>query len=263
MLCREARNVAYLIQAIRHEDQVIAVMPYQRHQDFRLYYRTASLSLIRCYLRCIFSALADSHAKGIIHRDVKPANFLFDIKSRQGYLCDFGLAERMDPSAWHGKCLHSLPNITKGDLHGSLMPKPQSTFMQLKRQWQDWEKENPAYKAHNGGDHKTAPWYPRTPEEAQQLMSDAREHTAWQDTWRPAPHGGLLGGGVGSKANLANASAVHSASERVGVKKDDQRPSVRANRAGTRGFRAPEVLFKCPDQTVGASSPSHCARRRS
>lgn len=28
-------------------------------------------------------------------------------------------------------------------------------------------------------------------------------------------------------------------------------PSVRANRAGTRGFRAPEVLFKCPDQTVG------------
>lgn len=31
------------------------------------------------------------------------------------------------------------------------------------------------------------------------------------------------------------------------------RPSVRANRAGTRGFRAPEVLLKCPDQTVCAS----------
>jgi cell division control protein 7 len=30
------------------------------------------------------------------------------------------------------------------------------------------------------------------------------------------------------------------------------RPGVRANRAGTRGFRAPEVLLKCPDQTVGA-----------
>lgn len=25
---------------------------------------------------------------------------------------------------------------------------------------------------------------------------------------------------------------------------------MRANRAGTRGFRAPEVLLKCPDQTV-------------
>lgn len=29
------------------------------------------------------------------------------------------------------------------------------------------------------------------------------------------------------------------------------RPNLRANRAGTRGFRAPEVLFKCMDQTIG------------
>lgn len=29
-----------------------------------------------------------------------------------------------------------------------------------------------------------------------------------------------------------------------------KRPSARANRAGTRGFRAPEVLLKCPDQTI-------------
>lgn len=29
------------------------------------------------------------------------------------------------------------------------------------------------------------------------------------------------------------------------------RPAMKANRAGTRGFRAPEVLLKCPDQTVG------------
>ncbi|KAA8906496.1 hypothetical protein TRICI_005161 [Trichomonascus ciferrii] len=35
-----------------------------------------------------------------------------------------------------------------------------------------------------------------------------------------------------------------------GYKKDDQRPSRRANRAGTRGFRAPEVLLKCGSQTT-------------
>ena len=29
------------------------------------------------------------------------------------------------------------------------------------------------------------------------------------------------------------------------------RPAIRANRAGTRGFRAPEVLFKVTDQTNG------------
>ena len=33
-----------------------------------------------------------------------------------------------------------------------------------------------------------------------------------------------------------------------GYPKNDQRPSRRANRAGTRGFRAPEVLFKCTAQ---------------
>ena len=35
----------------------------------------------------------------------------------------------------------------------------------------------------------------------------------------------------------------------VGYPKEDTRPSKRANRAGTRGFRAPEVLFKCTSQT--------------
>lgn len=31
------------------------------------------------------------------------------------------------------------------------------------------------------------------------------------------------------------------------------RPMSKANRAGTRGFRAPEVLLKCPDQSGGTS----------
>ena len=35
-----------------------------------------------------------------------------------------------------------------------------------------------------------------------------------------------------------------------GYPKDDQRPARRANRAGTRGFRAPEVLLKCTAQST-------------
>ena len=34
-----------------------------------------------------------------------------------------------------------------------------------------------------------------------------------------------------------------------GVVVNDNRPSMKASRAGTRGFRAPEVLFKCHHQT--------------
>jgi hypothetical protein len=42
---------------------------------------------------------------------------------------------------------------------------------------------------------------------------------------------------------------------RIGFPQDDKRSAIKTNRAGTRGFRAPEVLLKCPDQTTGQYSP--------
>jgi serine/threonine protein kinase len=47
---------------------------------------------LRTYFRCMFRALRDIHARGIIHRDVKPANFLFDPHRGVGTLVDLGLA---------------------------------------------------------------------------------------------------------------------------------------------------------------------------
>jgi serine/threonine protein kinase len=41
---------------------------------------------------CLFTALAHLHKQGIVHRDVKPGNFLFSRKQRLGYLVDFNLA---------------------------------------------------------------------------------------------------------------------------------------------------------------------------
>ena len=55
---------------------------------------------------------------------------------------------------------------------------------------------------------------------------------------------------VSERREKINSSIANSRGPAMGYPKNDSRPSRRANRAGTRGFRAPEVLFKCTDQST-------------
>ncbi|KAL2130914.1 hypothetical protein VTI74DRAFT_5798 [Chaetomium olivicolor] len=157
---RGCQSVCPLITAFRETDQVIAILPYFRHSDFREYFRNMTVPDMAIYLRSLFTALASVHAHGIIHRDIKPTNFLYDPPTRRGVLVDFGLAER--------EGYESKPCVCHDD----------SATRKMK---------------------------------LRPLVSG-----------RP----------------------------REGYPREDTRPSRRANRAGTRGFRAPEVLFKCTEQTT-------------
>ncbi|CDK27264.1 unnamed protein product [Kuraishia capsulata CBS 1993] len=150
-------NVAPLLDALRYEDQVIAVLPYCRHTDFRLYYRDMPLSGIKIYMHELLTALDFIHSRKIIHRDIKSTNFLYDVRTRRGVLVDFGLAEREKPI----------------------------------------EEKNCSCST----------------------------------------------GGV----KLAEVTPL---GVTKGYLKDDKRSARRANRAGTRGFRAPEVLLRCGNQTT-------------
>ncbi|KAG8735217.1 hypothetical protein FRC10_010876 [Ceratobasidium sp. 414] len=183
---RGCRHVSQLITAFRDEDQVVCVMPYHRSVDFRDYFQAFPISSLQTYFRHLFRALRDVHARDIIHRDVKPANFLFNPGDGPdgtgwGVLCDFGLAQRVE---YHERtqCLHMAP--TREHPHGQRLK--QST-------------------------HETE---------------------------------------VVKRKMLAVRKRADGASSNVGYKTDDLRPRVKANRAGTRGFRAPEVLLKCESQTV-------------
>lgn len=69
---RGCRSVCPLITAFRHQDQVVAVLPFFRHTDFRIQYRTFMVADMRHYFRSLFSALASVHKHDILHRDIKP-----------------------------------------------------------------------------------------------------------------------------------------------------------------------------------------------
>lgn len=158
---KECPSVCPLITAFRHTDQVVAILPYFRHADFRDYFRKMTVPDMAIYLRALFTALSSVHAHGILHRDIKPTNFLYDPATQRGVLVDFGLAEREGVESKPCLC-HDDPQVRKAKLRATYNPS--------------------------------------------------------------APHNGYP--------------------------KNDTRPSRRANRAGTRGFRAPEVLFKCTEQTT-------------
>ncbi|KAI9783643.1 MAG: hypothetical protein M1835_003768 [Candelina submexicana] len=153
-------SVCPLIEAFRHQDQVVAVLPYFRHEDFRNYFRDFTMPEIRVYFRSLFTALAAVHKHKILHRDIKPTNFLYDRHRQKGVLVDFGLAEREGT-----ECSPCLCDLRPSDRRARI---------------EDYQAVG----------HQNATGYP----------------------------------------------------------KNDSRPSRRANRAGTRGFRAPEVLLKCTSQ---------------
>ena len=161
-------NVIPLVTALRYEDQIIAVYPFFKHNDFREYYHSMSVSDIQHYMKNLLVSIKSVHMQGIIHRDLKPNNFLYSAEQRRGILVDFGLAQKepdgipdVEPKK---RCMRSKVTIPLSRDGSSILYSP----------------------------------------------------NALNGLKKPAP----------------------------GYYLNDTRNPMKANRAGTRGFRAPEVLFK-------------------
>jgi cell division control protein 7 len=45
------------------------------------------------YLKALLTALKHLHSHRILHRDIKPNNFLYNMEMKTGMLIDFGLAQ--------------------------------------------------------------------------------------------------------------------------------------------------------------------------
>jgi len=97
----EHPNVVGIHYAGEHDGMLFLVMDFVTGTDLRhLLQESGGLEPDRAVdlLEQFASALDAAHAKGLVHRDVKPANMLVTVKDGQehGYLTDFGIAKRSD-----------------------------------------------------------------------------------------------------------------------------------------------------------------------
>lgn len=87
-------NVVKIVDGFRHRDSVGLVMNYIPHEPFHLYFAQLSPAEVQRYMKELLIALGHVHRHGVIHRDVKPSNFLHSRKNGGFYmLVDFGLAQ--------------------------------------------------------------------------------------------------------------------------------------------------------------------------
>ena len=77
------------------------VTPYFKFNKFSEFYKQMSFEKIQIYMYQLLTCLKKIHDVGIIHRDIKPDNFLFNYDTNECCLIDFGLAEiDIDSHKW-------------------------------------------------------------------------------------------------------------------------------------------------------------------
>ncbi|XP_043273302.1 cell division cycle 7-related protein kinase-like isoform X2 [Venturia canescens] len=110
-----ADNVVGVELCLRNAGSVAIVMPYMRHDKFSEYVKDMSVIELKRYMRGLMIAVRKVHKFNIIHRDVKPSNFLYDRIRGKYLLVDFGLAQEYKP------------HVEQSDDAKSQLPDTQST----------------------------------------------------------------------------------------------------------------------------------------
>ncbi|XP_065082906.1 cell division cycle 7-related protein kinase [Ochlerotatus camptorhynchus] len=93
-----ACNVVGVDLCLRRQESVAFVMPFIAHDQFHVYYDKMSPAETQVYLKNLLIALKRVHEFNVIHRDVKPSNFLYNRKQQTFLLVDFGLAQEISNS---------------------------------------------------------------------------------------------------------------------------------------------------------------------
>ncbi|XP_059946091.1 cell division cycle 7-related protein kinase isoform X2 [Mesoplodon densirostris] len=247
-------NVMGVKYCFRKNDHVVIAMPYLEHESFLDILNSLSFQEVREYMFNLFKALKRIHQFGIVHRDVKPSNFLYNRRLRKYALVDFGLAQGthdtkiellkfVQSEAQQESCSQNKSYVITGNkisLSGPAAPKEldqqPTTKTAVKR-----PNPNAQIQIKQGKDGK--------------LMKQSKTVDLLSRkvaTKKKAISTKVMNSSVMRKTASscpANLTCDCYATDKVCSICLSRRQQV-APRAGTPGFRAPEVLTKCPNQTT-------------
>ncbi|XP_046733191.1 cell division cycle 7-related protein kinase isoform X2 [Silurus meridionalis] len=215
-------NVMGVTYCFRKDHHVVIVMPYLEHQAFVDVVEMLSFEEVLQYMYHLLKALKHIHEFGIIHRDIKPTNFLYNRREKKYALVDFGLAQGTPDTQI--ELLKELMGLCK---------TPRSVFGE-----RNLNSSNPT-KA------------PADKTEGHMIPTKTDNVFACKilSTKRRPPPTRTLAANSKTKPVTLNPSLTCTCymTDRICNVCLSRKQQV-APRAGTPGFRAPEVLTKCPDQ---------------
>ncbi|XP_047662254.1 cell division cycle 7-related protein kinase isoform X2 [Tachysurus fulvidraco] len=216
-------NVMGVTYCFRKDHHVVIVMPYMEHQAFVDIVEKLSFEEVRHYIYHLLKALKHIHNFGIIHRDIKPTNFLYNRREKKYALVDFGLAQGTPDTQI--ELLKELMGLCKGSR--SVFCERNLNSVNTTKTLTD-KTEGPVIKP-----TKTDDIIPRKLVSTKRRAVPARAPATNQKT-KPVT------------LNLSLTCSCYMTDRICNICLS--RKQQVAPRAGTPGFRAPEVLTKCPDQ---------------
>ncbi|XP_039500938.1 cell division cycle 7-related protein kinase [Drosophila santomea] len=261
-------NVVGIHCCLRCDASAAFVMPYMAHDRFHDFYTRMDVPEIRLYMRNLLVALRHVHKFDVIHRDVKPSNFLYNRRRREFLLVDFGLAQHVNPPA-----LRSAGSIAAANNNNSKRPREREAI--------DAVQQSASPDAGLGGavkrmrlheDSSKMPLKPVNdiaPSDSQQQQSvdgsnpvqpQPVQHQQQQQQQQPqlaqldqtpsTPSGSKYNTNRNASTAAANNAKCFCFANPSVCLNCLMKKEVHASRAGTPGYRPPEVLLKYPDQTT-------------